>query len=276
LFANQSHSPKKSGDIVHKPSEYNRFYDVCWAKAHFLSHKLEEQGITTGKAVLDFLTKHGYRGIVTSRVGEFGIGRWLTRPGKPAQQKEGVAWLMYMDDDKLPAGQSGTAMEAGAFNRTNQMICMFDVNIWSPMELAIFFLHQGYHAYHRLSFALDKAFTFENEEQHETNNWLFNLNLMQVGGGEAWQRVVQHELKWIEQTRTIKPEVQIGKINFSLSHQYWPEFDIVFGDNLNPKVRACRSFMAALQAHMVYYSKKGYSPEVVCHSIISHEYSQRQ
>lgn len=259
---------------MHRPSEYMAVFSDCYMKARELVEKLVKVGFSTEKRVFDFLGRHCYFAY-PEKVGQFKVGQWLYRPGKPASQSQGVAWIMCFSDDTAPIERHNDgSVQPACFNQRAQAIVLFDADIWSPLEQALFLLHEGYHAWHRLSQKLDGTPSPDKEETQETNAWILTINLLQAGGGQAWQEIVKKEMRKLQGSKLNAAKKNPNRIMFTESITDWPEFATVFGPTKNEGVKKSRRFLASLNAHMNYWAQRGLTAENVCHAVISEKYKE--
>ncbi len=268
---------------MHGPKEYELYFDTCHKTADELARKLRrESGSDLAVKVFDFLERHCYVAYPGTQVNRFVVGQYLSRPGQPFKQLDGIAWLMCFNDDVAPIPREKTKnfnthgadveLSGAAFNRSAQAIIILDVNWWSPLELAAMWLHEGYHAWHRLRLKLDNIPSTENEERHETNAWIMQLNLLNVGGDQLWKEAIRQEVAWIKKARGPGDRIRGGRIVFEPSNIDWPEIDLLFGSTAHENVSGIRHHLVAVAAHMVYWSQHGLTPEQACHSIVTKNY----
>lgn len=222
-----------------------------------------------GQEIINFLKTHGCVGYPSGQVKDFNIGPWLTRPGKPARQHATVTIVPCFSDDVPPSTPSPGVdlITPGSCFFTDQVIVLYSVDHWSLSELALTLLHEARHARHRIGPKLAGLSPLDQPEQHESNTWLFTLNVLNVWGGKAWYDAVQQEIAWLER-RSLKP-AQANQIIYISSQQYWPELDQLFGVNTHLAVRKVRQALVVLTANIEYWSRRtNFPPEQVCHSLL--------
>lgn len=253
--------------------EYGDMLKSIVAQAKKMAATLPPTGQAGAMEVLTFLNLFGCEGYPAGRSNDFWIGPWLDGGGLPARQHQGVAIIPCFSDDVppvVPAEAPGVLQ--GQLLFTDQVVILYNVNRWSLAELALVLLHEVRHARHRLGPKLGSLMPLDvSEDVHETSTWIFTLNVLVAWGGELWDAAVQREINWLYE-HDIKSEQ--GHILIAPSHQYWPEFDQVFGPAANDEVRQARQRLAALQANMVYWPRLNTSltAEQVCHTLVRYHY----
>jgi hypothetical protein len=259
---------------MHEPNEYEPYYDQCLKQALILVKKLSEAGDMDGLEILRFLQKYCYVGLPAGQLGKFDIHPWVARSGLPTHQEEGLAWIMCFGDDVAPVQRPQTsAFKLGSFHRKAQAIVIFDIDQWSPLELALVWLHEGRHARQRLGPLLQNLPLLEPEESHETNTWTFTLNILDVIGGQSWGGAVKKEMEWIAQHVEI-PDGPTG-IVFDTSGIYWPELDEVFEQTASQSVQEVRRQLLSIRAHIEYWCQaKRLRQQDVCHALVRAFYQE--
>lgn len=260
---------------MRQPSEYTGFYTDCYQKARELTQKLSQAGHHTESKVFSFLEKHCFFGYPGDEVGNFIVGQWLSKPGRPLVQIQGVAWIMCFSNDVPPIERPSIGdIQPAVFIRQSQTIVMFDVDIWSTLELAIFFMHEGYHAWHHLGEKLDGVASGDTDITQETNAWLISINLLQVAGGRTWAEVVREEIQKLRGIKLTKTKGKPNSIPFKESTTDWPAFDGIFCPTSNEAVKRNRRVFASLHAHMIYWSRQGVRAVDVCHAFVTRLYKK--
>lgn len=257
---------------MHPVSEYRDLLKRIIAQAEQMVSFLPTINAVSRTEVIDFLKQYGCEGYPTNQVADFSIGPWLTRVGRPNTQHEGVTIIPCFSDD-VPPVKLSDSFGLGQCLHTDQVILLYNVDHWSLAELALILLHEGRHARHRIGPRLAKLSPLDNDENlHETNTWLFMLNILVAWGGTVWNAAVQHEMAWLAKQRFSSDHP--GKIIYDASNQYWPELDQLFGVTRYDQARQLRQRLVSLQANMLYWPQQDTSlcAEGVCHSLVHYFY----
>lgn len=258
---------------MHTVSEYSDLLRVVLAQAEQMTARFPPIHRKESNEVLSFLKTYGCEGYPTNREKDFNIGPWLAQQGTPSTQRNGIAIVPCFSDDVPPATPSSSCIFGQCFH-TDQVVILYDVDYWSHAELALFLLHEGRHARHRIGPRLAQLPPLDQtNDLHETNTWIFTLNILTAWGGKTWDAAVQREIAWLMQQnpKTDRP----GQILCHQSPYYWPELDQVFGPTCHESVHLVRRSIVSLQANMMYWSQRDSTlkPEQVCHSLVKHFYS---
>lgn len=228
----------------------------------------------SGTDILDFLRRYSCRGWPTGRVGEFTIGHRLNGQARQGDQYDVLTVITCFQDDVKPLQRPSDSawITPGTFSKKNQVILLFEVDCWSLPELALFLLHEGRHARHRLGSKLAQLPPLDLEELHESNTWMVTINTLAAWGGEIWERAVGWEVDWLRCSSL--PQISAKQIAYQSSQTNWPELDLIFGSTSYEPARRLRQELLAVQANMIYWSEQNPTlrPEQICHSIVSHLY----
>lgn len=257
---------------MHKAADYMPYYHACLIEAGKLAQGLQKAGITTGTTVFKFLKKHGFYALPGEAVGDLRMYDWLYKQGNPADQHEGIAFVMCFSDDTPPIILSDNKHGSACFNLQSQAIVLFDVEVWSTLELAISLMHEGYHAEQQLSSKLDGTPPSNKKSNEETNAWLLSLNLLHVGGGRLWSEVIKKEVDKMYKENLVTARKNSQELIFKTSATNWSEFDTIFGATKSEAVKESRRFLASLDASMVYWSTFGMKQPEICQQIIRQTY----
>lgn len=260
---------------MHSPKDYEPYYNACWQKAREIVQRASPHGVPKAATVLSFLERHCFVALPAAAPPKFTIGPWIRpRPQVPQDQYDGIAWIMCVSGD-VPPVYLGTveAPTPGTLFWRDHVLIQFDVDLYSPLDLALVWLHEGCHAVQRLGMKLDTIPPLDAEEVHETNTWILTLVLIDVAGEHSWQQAIQHEQEWI--ARHVPIPTEPSSVAFQHSGTYWPELDKVFGPTESQNVREYRSHLLAVRSHIDYWSRlRGLSREDVCHALIRLIYKQ--
>lgn len=180
---------------MHSFSKCSALLKTVLAQAEQMAAHLPATHHPTSDDILSFLNTFGCEGYPTGQAAHFNIGPWLARQGIPTKQHEGVTIVPYFSDDVPPIAlppQSQTVIP-GQCLYTDQAILLYNVDHWSQAELALTLLHEGRHARHRIGPRLAQLPPLDpNDALHETNTWLFTLNILTAWGGKAWEAAIPH------------------------------------------------------------------------------------
>lgn len=261
---------------MHTVPEYTRLLKEMIVQAEQMANCLPPGHALDGWEVISFLKNYGCEGYPVGRKRDFGIGPWLGRAGMPTTRHEGVTIIPCFSDDVPPVELPTTtgSVMPGECLYTDQLILLYNVDHWSLAERALALLHESRHARHRIGPKLAHLLPLDRVDSlHETNTWLFTLNVLVAWGGSAWKAAVQREVTWLTEQKLV-PQ-QPGQILYAASHHYWPELDSVFGPTPHEEVKQVRQQWVAIQANMRYWPRQNPSflPEQICHSVVSRWYS---
>lgn len=260
---------------MHAVQEYSRLLKAVLVQAEKMIACLPPVYAFDRREVISFLKNYGCEGYPVGRLVDFNVGLWLARAGIPAAQHEGVVIVPCFSDDVPPVELSNATdwVLPGECFYTDQAILLYNVDHWSLAELALTLLHEGRHARHRIGPKLAHLLPLDRVDKlHETNTWLFTLNVLVAWGGAAWRAVVEREIAWLTGQRLVPKKA--GQILYTASYQYWPEMDKVFGLAKYEQMKHVRQKFASLQANMEYWAQQNSSFrfEEICHTIVSHWY----
>lgn len=260
---------------MHGVTEYKRLIrDVVW-QADEMTARLSPESLPEGVEVLNFLRRFGCEGFPCDCVDRFDIGPWISRSGHPQHQHEGFAVVPCFSDDVPPIApyEDDAGGVSGRCLYTDHAVVLYNVDRGSLVEVALVLLHEARHARHRIGPKVMQLAPLDPTlEVHETNTWIFTLNLLRGWGGEAWQQAVQCEVSWIMRHPELTATESATEIRYVASHEYWPELDVVFGKAPHESAHRVRRSLVALHANILYWSHKNplFIPQLVCHSIIAH------
>lgn len=257
---------------MHSVHEYAALLQKVLTQAETMTNCLPEKHAPQAIDVLGFIKQFGCHGMPSDEPGVFLDGSWLTGHGRPARQYFGITIVPCFSDDVSPVAVPDPERYVAPGNclTKEQAIFLHNVDHWSVPELALTLLHEARHARHRIGPRLAGLTPLDSDEIHETNTWLFTLNVLAAWGGSQWSAAVRQEITWLEEQGLAAPATRVV---FAGSGHYWPEFDSVFGLTNHKSVRMFRQRLGNLQANMEYWSQqKGIPPESLCHAVVSSLY----
>lgn len=252
-------------------SRYTTLFEHVWSEAMQLVLRSKADGYHEGIAVMRFLSDHGAMAYPpeTPTTG-YNIGQWISssKQGSPQRQSDAISIMLCMRNDTRPAGYEWAV--GGCFNKTAQLIMMFDANLFSPFDLALMLLHEGYHARHRLGFQLAGITPTDTEENHETNTWTFVYNVLISGKGKAWPTLIDKDIQDISTRLKGQKTKKPGQLLFSPIETYPATLmHTVFTPTQHDVVQRFRMVLVEAMSNTVYWAEKtGMSQEQIMGSII--------
>ena len=244
--------------------------DKVIGEADAIARALARLGSFEFVEVMAFLRLFGFLGTPVGQ-NEFTVRNWICRQGFPKQQTDGLAIIPCRSTDTppFPMSQGDKFIQAGSFSKSTQILLLYDVDLWTPFEVATTLLHEGRHARHRLGHTFTTLGPLDsNEEVHEMNCWLAMLNGIEAAGGNAWREACAKEHHAIERLEVEQSEPTA--FPFLESGTYWAELDQVFGQRVHPRAEDVRKALVSLRANMLYWPRRmEISPEQTVASIVA-------
>lgn len=260
--------------MLDSTNDYRGVLTAIVQRAEQMVNLLSGENYPAGQAVMEFIRRYGCEGYPADRVGKFTIGPWLGHTGYPVKQSESVTIVPCFSGDVPPAAlpTRGRAVIPGSFLYTDQAIVLYNVDHWSIAELALTLLHEGRHALHRLGPKLANLPPLDPDDLHDTNTWLFTINLLVAWGGSIWEKAVQQEISWLN-CQSLPFPIAPPTVCVQ-SGRFWPEIKDLFGESKHLSVRQVRQSLVSLQAHMLYWPQlnSDLKPGQICHSLVTHLY----
>ena len=244
-------------------SRYVTLLESVWDAAMQIAQQSNVQGYHEGLAVMRFLTDYGAIAYPpeTPAAG-FTIGEWIasSKHGAPQRQNDAVSIMLCMHNDVKPTGYESAI--CGCFNKTAQLIMMFDANLFSPLDLALMLLHEGYHARHRLGLQLAGIKPTDTEESHETNTWTFVYNILISGMGKAWSSLITQDIQDIPRRLAGEKPKKPGQFLFSPIETYPATLmHTVFPATQHDIVQRFRMILVEARSNAVYWAEQTSMPQ---------------
>lgn len=259
---------------MHQQEEYNKLLRGILDQAQSMVKCLPDTVRPEGRDILDFLDRSGCQGYPGENLGKFYIGMKLDGSSVPHDHHETVVIIPTFSDDTPPIPVPTNKIRPGCFFGREHLVVLLCVERWSPADLALILLHESRHARHSLGPKLAGLSPLESDDSHETNTWLFTVNVLNAWGKDPWEAAVRREIEWLEKMAPGHSQVP-GFIARGQSGVYWPELDVVFGPPPHDWARQVRQSQVVLCANMRYWSAQNptMSAEQICHSLVSKSYS---
>ncbi len=259
---------------MHPINEYHDLLQNIIVQAKKMVDCLSSSRVIDGYEVINFLHDYGCEGHPSDQVATFKIGPKFDQSGTPLRQSDAITIVPCFSDDIPPAElpDQSKSVNPASFMYSDQVIVLYNVDHWSLPELALSLLHEGRHARHRLGLKLANLSPLDKEDFHETNTWLFILDVLVAWGGSSWQKAVQKEVWWLKKQRLKSTK---GKIVYADSGQYRPELDDLFGTTKHQEVQFTRQQLLSLFANMQHWShgrNSTLSEMEICHALIKLSY----
>jgi len=257
--------------MAHSAEEYQQVAQTALNKAQAVARAARGDRQPEAAKVMKFLIRHGLLAYPTGAIDQYRVGSWLLH-GKTQideQDAENALKLVFcFDDDVAPfasercferTDSKTTYVTASFWSDTFRAVVLRNVNWFSPLELAINFLHEARHAYNAFGFWEGLPQLESNSEEHEIATWGFCFRLLDIAGGEPWQEAVNELLPTINTRMTMGGADPSRRFvpRFEAS-EYHPNLDRVFGQTDRDEVKCSRQFLLSLRAGVAVAIKSGW------------------
>ncbi len=269
---------------MYSTQEYHAVIRQMLRAAQDVAERVQrDTGDPESRDILLFCIRHGYIGYPLSQE-KFNCGGWL-HPAKPLggprtleEVRRALAIVVCFESDPVPCigdaviRRKGTltVSRGGFVSQENRLLVITDANLFSPLDLAIEFLHEARHARQHFGGPFEKLSPLDPPELHEVRTWEFHFRLLDSCGGDAWRAAVERESEQLAIQLTLAGH-RPGDPYFAMSNVYAPELDAVFGATSRELVRQHRNLLVAMRALFLLAEKAGI-PDVVAHRNIVERY----
>lgn len=242
----------------------------AWGNANILAKASNARGYAEGLTLMQFLAQYAaFAYPLKTDERDFAIGRWISKNGGPQTQGDAIAIMACVQGDTPPVPQIDGGRSS--FNRSGQLITLYDCDLFSPLDLALMLLHEGYHARNHLGPHFSASHKTEPSEAHEANTWTFVYNVLTSGLGSMWSTLVNKDFEDIPR-RIHGIDLRPGQIVFSPVENYNALMDLMFEPTEHEIVRRTRMILVGVRSNVLYWAEKLKLPEAQIMASIIKQY----